>query len=193
MNKQAEQSIQVKALDPKTEVAAKKDPGPSPEMSSRGGHRHPGRHCQAQHKSFSNLRRTAQERRRLSGDGSPNRRLHVSRVFPEGRCRPGINNQAAMRALGRFGAALAANGNPHAVQILRSSRSSSRRSKTSDSGTNSGRKIHSLITRSNGTCCGRGFFCRPFTPSKASIRTPSTRQNSTRASSSVHCHPPTLS
>jgi hypothetical protein len=33
MNKQAEQSIQVKALDPKAEVRAKKDPGASPEMS----------------------------------------------------------------------------------------------------------------------------------------------------------------
>ena len=33
MNKQAEQSIQVKALDPKAEVRAKKDPGPSPETS----------------------------------------------------------------------------------------------------------------------------------------------------------------
>ncbi|MGB7010863.1 MAG: hypothetical protein WBD97_10710, partial [Pseudolabrys sp.] len=33
MNKQAEQSIQVKAPDPKAEVRAKKDPGPSPETS----------------------------------------------------------------------------------------------------------------------------------------------------------------
>ena len=36
MNKHAKQSINVKALDPKTETAAKKDPGASPEMSIAG-------------------------------------------------------------------------------------------------------------------------------------------------------------
>ncbi|MGA7003386.1 MAG: hypothetical protein WBZ28_15750, partial [Pseudolabrys sp.] len=36
MNKHAKQSIKVKSLDPKTDTAAKKDPGASPEMSIAG-------------------------------------------------------------------------------------------------------------------------------------------------------------
>jgi hypothetical protein len=109
MNKHAKQSINVKALDPKTETAAKKDPGASPEMSIAGAIDTLADIA----KRSTNLFRIYTEQLR-SDDGY--QVIHVSRFFPEGRCRPGIINQAAMRTLGRFGAALAGNGNPHAVK-----------------------------------------------------------------------------
>ena len=61
MNKHAKQSINVKALDPKTETAAKKDPGASPEMSIAGAIDTLADIAKRSTNLFRNLHRTAQE------------------------------------------------------------------------------------------------------------------------------------
>ena len=120
----------------------------------------------------------------------------VASTFQEFFQKAAINRDRWSSSNANFGPIWGCSGNarqPAFFQILRSSRSSSRRSKTSGSRTNSGYKIRSLTMQSNGICCGRDFLSRPFMPSMASIHTPSTRQNSLHASLSVRCHPLTLS